>query len=194
MKRTLLAAMSALLIALASAHSLTAGPQGFAVHDAPREIPQLVFADGNGREASLAEFGGRTILLNVWATWCPPCVEEMPTLDALQAELGGDGFEVVALSIDSAGPEVVRKFYERTGLAFLKLYIDESTRAAATLGAFGLPVTLLIDPEGRELGRLVGPAEWDDPEMVAFLREFIAADADNAAAAPTRTLWKARTP
>lgn len=106
-------------------------------------------------------------------------------LDALQAELGGADFEVVALSIDRAGPEAVRKFYDRVGVESLALYIDESSRASATLGAFGLPATLLIDPQGREIGRLIGPAEWDAPEMVEFLRGVVAEGAAGGSQADT---------
>lgn len=148
-------------------------PQGFAVHATPQDVPEIRFTDGDGRALTLADFRGRTILVNIWATWCPPCIREMPTLDNLQAELGGPGFEVVALSIDRAGTTVVKRFFKKIGLSNLSLYIDETSRAAAALRAFGLPATVLIDPEGRELGRLIGPAQWDTPEMVAFLRSFI---------------------
>ena len=160
--------------------ALAAPPQNFALHETPREVPELAFADAEGREVTLDDFRGRTVLLNVWATWCPPCVKEMPMLDALQAELGGEDFHVVALSIDRAGPDAVREFYDRTGVENLPLYIDESSRASAALGAFGLPATLLLDPQGREIGRLIGPAEWDAPEMVAFLRGIINRDAADA--------------
>jgi thiol-disulfide isomerase/thioredoxin len=116
---------------------------------------------------------GKTVLLNIWATWCVPCREEMPTLDTLEAELGGPAFEVVPLSVDRAGPEAVRKFYAEIGIEHLSLYINTSMRASFDLQAPGLPTTLLIDSEGRELGRLVGPAEWDTPEMIAFLKNHL---------------------
>lgn len=190
MKRIIIAA----LVTALSGAPLLAAPQGFAVHETPKDVPAVVFADGEGRRTTLDDFGGRTIILNVWATWCPPCIEEMPTLDALQSALGGEGFEVVALSVDRAGPEVVRKFFEKTGVAYLDLYIDDTMKSAAALGAFGLPLTLLIDPEGREVGRLVGPAEWDAPDMIEFLRGFIPGDVEKASAAPRRSVWKARTP
>jgi len=111
--------------------------------------------------------------VNVWATWCVPCREEMPTLDALQAELGGDDFEVVALSIDRAGSQIVRRFYDEIGVTNLNMYVDQTMLSMTALRTVGLPTTILIDAQGRELGRLVGPAEWDDPEMVSFLRSFI---------------------
>ena len=151
----------------------TASPRSFVMHEAPRPLPEITFEDGNGEALTLADLRGKTVLLNIWATWCVPCREEMPTLDALEAELGGPGFEVVPLSVDRAGPEVVRKFYAEIGIEHLGLYIDASMRASFDLQAPGLPTTLLIDSEGRELGRLVGPAEWDTPEMIAFLKNHL---------------------
>lgn len=148
----------------------TASSRSFVIHEAPRSLPEIRFDGENGQPLTLADFRGRTVLLNIWATWCVPCREEMPTLDALEAELGGPGFEVVPLSVDRAGPEVVRKFYAEIGVRHLGLYIDSSMRATFDLQAPGLPTTLLIDAEGRELGRLVGSAEWDAPEMIAFLK------------------------
>ncbi|UVJ41976.1 TlpA family protein disulfide reductase [Pseudomonas sp. LS1212] len=98
----------------------------------------------------------------------------MPTLDRLQAQLGGADFQVLALSIDDAGTEVVRDFYREIGIQHLKLYIDNSGQAIQTLNAFGLPITLLLDRQGREVGRKLGAAEWDSPEVIEYLREVIA--------------------
>ena len=151
----------------------TASSRSFVMHEAPRPLPEITFEDGNGEALTLADLRGKTVLLNIWATWCVPCREEMPTLDALEADLGGPGFEVVPLSVDRAGAEVVRKFYAEIGIEHLGLYIDASMRASFDLQAPGLPTTLLIDSEGRELGRLVGPAEWDTPEMIAFLKNHL---------------------
>ena len=142
----------------------------FSMLEAPRKLPALRFLDGEGKETSLAAFQGKAVLLNVWATWCVPCREEMPTLDRLQGELGGTDFEVVALSIDRAGLDVVRRFYGEIGIRHLAMYIDGSGRAMRELSVLGLPTTLLVGREGRELGRRVGPAAWDAPEMVAFIR------------------------
>ena len=119
---------------------------------------------------------GKVIIVNFWATWCPPCRHEMPTLDRLQGKLGGENFEVLALSIDRAGPKVVRAFVDRIGVKHLRLLIDETGASARNLGAYGLPVTLLIDPDGAELSRIIGPAEWDTPEMIAFFEKTIAAE------------------
>lgn len=146
------------------------------LHEAPRELPEVRFTDGSGKRLSLADFRGKLVLLNLWATWCGPCREEMPTLDRLQAALGGADFEVVALSIDRAGMGVVDAFYAETGVRSLARYIDESGKSAQQLNAVGLPTTLLLDREGREIARHVGPAEWDTPEMVAFFRQRLSQD------------------
>lgn len=135
-----------------------------------KQLPELQFKDGAGRSHTLADFGGKLVLLNLWATWCAPCREEMPALDRLQATLGGRDFEVVALSIDQQGAEVGRKFFDEIGIKALKLYVDSSAQAAFKLGAVGLPSTLLVDGSGREIGRHTGPAKWDAPEIVEDLR------------------------
>ena len=140
---------------------------------AAKEIPELQFEDGAGRAHTLADFKGKLVLLNLWATWCAPCREEMPALDRLQAELGGPRFEVVALSVDQQGPQIARKFFAEVGVKSLALYIDRSAQATFKLGAVGLPSTLLVDPSGREIARHVVPAKWDSPEVVASLRRRI---------------------
>lgn len=147
--------------------------ENFAIHDEPQLLPNLELAAGDGSLLSLESFRGRVVLLNVWATWCGPCRKEMPTLDRLQAQLGGPDFEVVALSIDKAGVEVVRDFYEEIGIRDLRIYMDSTKKATRTLKVVGLPTTLLIDRQGREVARLIGPAEWDTPEMSAFFRQYI---------------------
>jgi thiol-disulfide isomerase/thioredoxin len=146
----------------------------FILHDTPNALPDFEFADGEGQKRTLVDFRGKVVLLNVWATWCAPCRKEMPTLDRLQAALGGDDFEVVPLSIDRGGAERVKKFYAEISVQRLAVYVDSSRRANATFDVVGLPVSLLIDRQGRELGRLSGAAEWDAPETVAFLRSIVA--------------------
>lgn len=140
------------------------------LHDVPQPIPEVRFEDETGNPVALTDFKGKVVLLNIWATWCVPCRDEMPTLDRLQAELGGQGFEVVALSIDRAGAEAVGEFYAEVGVRHLSKYIDSSGKVAQALAVVGLPTTLLIDEQGREVGRLVGPAEWNTPEMLALIR------------------------
>ena len=136
-----------------------------------KAVPDLTFLDGEGRRVDLSEFKDRLVLLNLWATWCAPCVKEMPALDRLQAQLGGPGFQVVALSVDRGGKDQVQPFYQRTGVKNLDLYLDLSSASMQTLKLRGLPTTLLVDQEGREIGRIEGAVEWDSPEVVAFLRK-----------------------
>jgi thiol-disulfide isomerase/thioredoxin len=151
----------------------SAGPE-LSIHARPRELPNLRFADGQGTPTSLAAFHGRVVLLNVWATWCPPCREEMPTLDRLQATLGGPEFEVVALSIDQSGMPVVQAFFAQAGIQHLHAYVDTFGDASSSLGAGGIPLTLLIDRDGREIGRKLGPAAWDSPRIVQLVRSYLA--------------------
>lgn len=135
-------------------------------------LPEIRFQDASGNSRSLSDFRGRVVLLNLWATWCVPCRKEMPSLDRLQAQLGGPAFEVVALSIDRS-PPAVREFYQQYGIRALALYIDPSTEVTRSLGTVGIPTTLLVDGEGRELWRRVGPAEWDAPAEVAEIRKHL---------------------
>jgi thiol-disulfide isomerase/thioredoxin len=143
------------------------------MHAAPRPVPEITFKNGQGEPMALADFRGSVVLLNVWATWCAPCRREMPTLDRLQGELGGPEFQVVALSIDRKGLPAVQEFYAELGLKTLPIYVDETGAAQRALSVLGLPTTLLLDREGNEAGRLLGPAEWDTPGMVAFLRDYL---------------------
>jgi thiol-disulfide isomerase/thioredoxin len=163
-------------------------PSAMSLHASPRPLADLNFSDGLGRPTRLSAFRGRTVLLNVWATWCTPCREEMPTLDRLQATLGGRGFEVVGLSVDNDGLAAVQAFYQPLHIRHLTPYIDSAGEAMATLVATGIPLTLLIDAEGREIGRKLGPAVWDDAALVALLRSHIAgaATAHHPAAAASR--------
>lgn len=167
----------ALVVALAAVLPLAAAEPArqLALHDAPVRVPDITFEDETGVVRSLADFRGRVVLLNVWATWCVPCRTEMPTLDRLQAARGGPDFEVLALSIDRAGAEVVRRFFGEIGIKHLAIRVDATAKAAFSLGAVGLPATLLIDRGGREIARLIGPAEWDAPEIVAVIDQAIAA-------------------
>ena len=143
------------------------------VLDQPREVPEIRFKDAEDRDLTLADFRGRVVLLNIWATWCVPCRKEMPALDRLQAQLGGDDFVVLPLSIDRAGLPVVKRFYEELGLQKLGIYLDPSGAGSRALGVPGVPTTLLINREGREVARKMGVADWDGPEMVALIHRYI---------------------
>lgn len=147
----------------------------FVTMASPKPVPQLQFTDKDGRALSLKDFRGKMVLLNIWATWCPPCRKEMPSLDRLQARLGGLEFEVVAVSIDQGNDTlfIVEEFFREIEVKHLRIYLDSTGGAASTVGSLGLPVTLLVDRRGRELGRLVGPAEWDSPEAIATIRQYL---------------------
>lgn len=136
---------------------------------APRPMPALRFADGDGRAMTLADFRGRVVLLNVWATWCVPCRQEMPTLDRLEQEHGGADFAVVALSIDRGPVATIRSFFDQIGVKHLRIYVDPSGDAMQTLALSGIPSTFLVDREGNELGRLLGAADWTSPEALRLI-------------------------
>ena len=136
---------------------------------APEALPEISFNDATGKTLTLASFKGKVILLNLWATWCAPCREEMPALNRLQKDLGSDKFEVVALSLDRKGAEASQKFLDETKATNLKLYVDFSAKQGTVLKIVGMPTTILIDAEGRELGRLAGPAEWDSAEAKSLV-------------------------
>jgi thiol-disulfide isomerase/thioredoxin len=141
----------------------------------PQALPAITFTDPQGGAKSLADWRGKVVLLNVWATWCAPCREEMPTLDKLEALLGGKDFEVVAVNIDRGQDDKPKTFLAEAGATHLRLYRDPPGKLFSTVKAVGMPTTLLIDREGREIGRLVGPADWDSPEALALLKAAIAA-------------------
>lgn len=147
----------------------------FVARPKPRALPDIAIADANGATKPLRDFNGKIVLLNIWATWCHPCREEMPTLDKLQAALGGADFEVVAVNIDKGGDEKAKTFLRETGVTKLALYTDPSAKLFATLKTVGMPTTLLLNRAGAEIGRLVGPADWNSPEALALIKAAIAA-------------------
>jgi thiol-disulfide isomerase/thioredoxin len=142
----------------------------FVFKRAPEALPETAFIDASGKARSLQDWRGKVVLLNLWATWCAPCRKEMPSLDRLQAELGSDTFEVVAVSVDKTGIEGARKFLDQIKVERLGVYADPSIRLGSTLKAIGMPSSLLIDREGREIGRLVGPAEWDSDDAKTLIQ------------------------
>jgi thiol-disulfide isomerase/thioredoxin len=141
---------------------------------AGRPIPDgLVFQDADGRDTRFDAFRGRGLVVNFWATWCPPCVAEMPALDRAHAALARDGIEVLALSSDRGGRAQVEPFYQRTGLRHLGIWLDPRGAVGRAFGVRGLPTTILIDRGGQEVGRLEGEAEWDRPTILAAIRRLI---------------------
>ena len=145
----------------------------FAVADRAQRLPDLAFQDAAGNPLHLADWRGRTVLLNLWATWCVPCRKEMPALDALQGKLGSDKFEVVAVNIDTRNLDKPKAWLSEVGIARLGYYSDSSAKVFQDLKAvgkaIGMPTTLLIDPNGCELGTLAGPAEWASEDAVRLI-------------------------
>jgi thiol-disulfide isomerase/thioredoxin len=139
----------------------------------PTPILSPPFQDTTGRALSLADFSGKVVLLNIWATWCPPCRTEMPALDALQGHFGSADLTVLALSIDGAGIGAAKTFYQDIGIRNLGLYWGEDLRVQLALGFRGLPTSLLINREGAEIARLNGPAKWDSKSSVRQLLRVI---------------------
>ena len=144
-----------------------------AVARTPFSVPNLAFKDAAGHARTLADWRGRTVLLNLWATWCVPCRREMPALDTLQAKLGGPNFEVVAVNIDTRDPEKPLAFLKEVGVSHLAYYSDESAQVFEDLKtagkAFGMPTTLIVDREGCEIGDMAGPAEWASDDGVKLV-------------------------
>lgn len=148
----------------------------FVFKPAPEALAPINFTDGDGKPRTLADWKGRVVLLNLWATWCVPCRKELPALDKLQGELGSDKFEVVALALDRTGVDGAKKFLtERIKTEKLAIYADPTARMGTALKAIGMPTTLLLDREGREIGRLTGHAEWDTEDAKRLIKAALAA-------------------
>jgi len=150
----------------------------FSPAETPRRLPELIFTNREGKPAKLSDFRGRVTLINLWATWCVPCRKEMPALDALEGKLGGPGFSVVAINLDTGDRAKPRKFLDDIGVKHLAYYEDPSTDVFQDLKRYGrsiigLPATVLVDREGCELGVLPGPAEWASEDALALIRAAI---------------------
>ena len=137
----------------------------------PAEVPDIAFSDLDGGEHRLADYKRTALLVNFWATWCAPCREEMPSLDALQDQLGGDDFQVLTIAAGRNSPQAIEKFFTETGIENLPTLTDPKMELARAFGVFGLPVTVLIDAEGNEVARLMGEADWSAPEAVAVIEQ-----------------------
>jgi thiol-disulfide isomerase/thioredoxin len=154
-----------------------------AIAQTPFRVPDLSFKDATGAAKTLADWHGRTVLLNLWATWCIPCRREMPSLDALQAKLGGPDFQVVAVNIDQRDPQKPLAFLKEVGVTHLAFYSDTSAHVFEDLKeagkAFGMPTTLLVDRNGCEIGDMAGPAEWSSDDGVTLVSAAIAGSSAN---------------
>ncbi|MDH3229965.1 MAG: TlpA family protein disulfide reductase [Alphaproteobacteria bacterium] len=152
---------------------VTGWMEQFSFKDPPRPAPQTPFLAGNGAEVKLGDFKGRILLVNFWATWCAPCIRELPSLDRLQFALGGEGLLVLAVSQDRGGAEVAAPFLEKLDIHRLGLFLDSKMRLGRALGVRALPWSFLVDREGRIVGELPGYAEWDSDEGIALIRHYL---------------------
>ncbi len=145
--------------------------RAYIAHKSPKDLPSFEFTDGDGKTRTLQDWKGKVVVLNLWATWCAPCREEMPSLDNLKKYFNHENFDVLAISMDRGGLAKPRKFYEEERLKNLELYIDPTTKLMFKLKTVGLPATLVIDKEGREIGRLTGPAQWDSSRAIEIIKK-----------------------
>ena len=145
-------------------------------HSAPKEVSQRSFIAEDGGEATLGDYEGKVVLLNFWATWCAPCRHEMPMLSALQTELGGDDFEVVTLATGRNMVPAMQKFFNEIDVTNLPLHRDPKQAVAREMAVFGLPATIIMDREGREIARLQGDADWSSENARAILLAVIGQD------------------
>ena len=138
------------------------------------KVPDLAFKDADGKPVTLDQFRGRTVLVNLWATWCVPCRKEMPALDALEAKMGGSDFQVVAINIDTRDAEKPKAFLKEIGVAKLAYFADADAKVFQDLKAigraFGMPTTMLIDRNGCEIGTIAGPAEWASDDALRLIK------------------------
>ncbi|MEW9921072.1 TlpA disulfide reductase family protein [Marimonas sp. MJW-29] len=183
MRKFVLGLMYTALLAGANA-ALAAGPdilslregdmKKLIVHDAPQAVSDAPFqlADDAGT-GTLADYRGKYVLLNFWATWCAPCRKEMPQLETLQKEFGGEHFEVVTIATGRNSPQGIIKFFEEAGVENLPRHQDPQQQLASQMAIFGLPITVLIDPEGREIARLRGDAKWDSESAKAIVKALV---------------------
>ncbi len=159
-------------------HTLVAGSglggtEGLRLTDPPRPLPAAKFLTPEGTERTTADFAGKGLVINLWATWCAPCIAEMPALQAMAKALAADGVLVLPLSSDRGGAPVVQKFYAANGIDGLPILLDPRGEAARAWSSRGLPTTILVDRQGRERARLEGGADWAAAEMLAAVRGLV---------------------
>jgi thiol-disulfide isomerase/thioredoxin len=181
--------MSLLLVLTSAASAAEAADTSVALGEfspaaAPLPAPEVAFTDIPGKPAGFADFRGKPVVVNLWATWCQPCLREMPSLERLQKKLA-DRLTVAAISQDRGGEKAVTPFLAKLGLDKVKIYLDPKSEVGKAFGVRGLPTSIVLDAEGREVGRVEGAAEWDSEKMLAVLQPLVteaATPAKNAAA------------
>ncbi|MEO0773275.1 MAG: TlpA disulfide reductase family protein [Pseudomonadota bacterium] len=142
-------------------------------HAAPKDVTEVAFETIDGGERTLADYQGKVVVLNFWATWCAPCRHEMPMLSDLQTELGGDAFEVVTIATGRNPPQAMKAFFDEIGVDNLPLHRDPRSRLARDMGVLGLPVTMVLNQDGDEVARLVGDADWSSASAKAIVQALI---------------------
>lgn len=172
-RRAMLAAGGGTVLAALAPGQGRAATLGALDEFAPRPLPAHGFLDAEGAAKTLGDFAGQGLVVNFWATWCPPCVAEMPALSRAQAALAAEGIRVLPLSSDRGGKPVVEKFYAEKTIQGLGVWLDPRGAAGRAFGVRGLPTTLLVNRAGQEVARLEGAAEWDSPAMLAALRRLL---------------------
>ncbi len=156
----------------AAAESEKIEPKDFIWHEKPVPAPATVFKDANDADKTLKDFAGKVLIVNFWATWCAPCVKEMPALDRLNAKLGGKDFQVVAINQERNGPKVAKPFAEKQGWK-LPVYLDAATGFYRDAKLRGLPTSIIIGKNGQELGRVEGEVVWDSPAVEKMVQDLI---------------------
>jgi len=147
--------------------------QNFQLAPSTQSRPADTWNDESGKPVSLADFAGKVVMVNFWASWCPPCLRELPSINRLQATLGGKDFTIVALNIDQAGKPIAKRLSRKLKLDKLALYLDPKSAVTKSWKIKTMPTTILFDQKGREVGRLEGGVEWDTPATVSLVKFFI---------------------
>jgi thiol-disulfide isomerase/thioredoxin len=145
------------------------------IHKEPRPRLERPFQTETGASKTIADFEGKVMVVNFWATWCPPCRKEMPSIDRLHAAIDGPEFGVIAISLDRADVEKIETFFMSVNVKNLRIYREPTLRMGTEGGILGMPITLILDRQGREVARLQGEAEWDAPEAQQMIRDIAAA-------------------
>ena len=145
-------------------------------HEAPKDVTQTPYDTIDGDSGTLADYQGKVVVLNFWATWCAPCRKEMPMLSDLQTELGGETFEVVTIATGRNPPQAMKAFFDEISVTNLPLHRDPRSKMAREMGVLGLPITMVIDQDGKELARLIGDAHWNSESAKAIIRALVGVD------------------